>query len=57
MLTLCRVMEEEGELFKSVHEITNIRDVIATNNKDKIQGMIAAVSEVFGIWIELLKPC
>ena len=55
MLTFCRVMEEEGELFKSVHEITNIRDIIATSNKDKIQGMIVAVGEVLGICIELLK--
>ena len=55
MLTLCRVMKEEGKLLKSVHEITNIRNVIATSYKDKIQGMIAAVGEVLGMSIELLK--
>ena len=55
MLTLYQVMKEEGKLFKSVHEITNIRNVITTSYKDMIQGMIAAVGEVFGMSIELLK--
>ena len=56
MLSFSRVLEEQSELFKCLHEIANIRDIIAASNYDNIQSMVAAVSKVLGVSIELLKP-
>jgi len=42
------------ELLKSIHEVTNVWNILATCNNNQIESMVTTMSEILGLWVELL---